>query len=72
METLSRSPETFEWFINEWVHLIAVNPETYELSVFENGQFHPYKPLLNHVETIGDVLPLVQSTEDNLAVYTLS
>ncbi|GHN01402.1 UPF0753 protein [Cytophagales bacterium WSM2-2] len=72
IETLSKSPETYEWFLNEWIHLIAVNPETYELSVFKDGQFFPYKPLVDKIESVSDVLPLVKSTDDNLPVYALS
>jgi len=72
IETLSRSPETYEWFLNDWVHLIAVNPETYELSVFKDGQFFPYKPLTKSIESVSDVMSIIQSTEENLPIYALS
>jgi uncharacterized protein YbcC (UPF0753/DUF2309 family) len=72
LETIQRSPETYEWFINEWVHLIAVHPETYDLYVFKEGQFYPYQPMLRKVETMKDVLPLFESTHENLPVYELS
>ncbi len=72
LETIQRSPETYEWFINEWVHLVAVNPETYELSYFKEGQFYPYQPLTKKIDSIKDVLPLAESTHENLPVFTLS
>jgi uncharacterized protein YbcC (UPF0753/DUF2309 family) len=71
-ETLQRSPETYEWFINEWVHLIAVHPETYELFVFKDGQFNPYRPITAKIEAMNDVLPLFESTRENLPIYELS
>ncbi|MBI1769831.1 MAG: DUF2309 domain-containing protein [Bacteroidetes bacterium] len=72
LETIQRSPETYEWFINEWVHLIAVNPETYELSVFKEGQFYPYEPLTKKIDKVADVMPLFEKHEDNLPVYELA
>jgi len=72
LETIQRSPETYEWFINEWVHLVAVNPETYELSVFQEGQFYPYQPLTGKLETMKDELSLFESTHENLPVYEIS
>ncbi len=72
LETIQRSPETYEWFINEWVHLIAVNPETYELSVFKNGQFYSYEPLTKEIDKVADVMPLFEEHEDNLPVYELA
>ena len=72
LETIQRSPETYEWFINEWVHLVAVNPETYALSLFKEGKFYPYQPLTRKIDSVKDVLPLAESTHENLPVYTLS
>jgi uncharacterized protein len=39
LETIKKAPETYEWFINEWVHLVVVNPETRELYSFKDGKF---------------------------------
>ena len=72
LETIQRSPETYEWFINEWVHLVAVNPETCELFLFKEGKFYPYQPLTKRIDAVKDILPLAESTHENLPVYTLS
>jgi len=72
LETIQRSPETYEWFINEWVHLVAVHPETYELFVFKEGQFYPYQPMTAKIEAMNDVLSLFESTHENLPVYEIS
>ncbi len=72
LETINRSPETYEWFINEWVHLIAVNPETYELSVFKEGKFSVYEPLSKKTDSINDTLSLFESSAENLPVYAIS
>jgi len=41
-EAITRNPNTFEWFANEWVRLVAYDPEAHYFSVFEQGAFEPY------------------------------
>lgn len=72
LETLRRSPETYEWFINEWVHLVSVNPETHELSVLKDGNFISYQPVREKIETRADVMPEIETHIENLPVYTLA
>ena len=72
LQTIQRAPETYEWFINEWVHLVAINPETQELSSFKDGAFTIYHPLNQNIETLQDVTPLLETHEDNLPVYVIS
>jgi hypothetical protein len=72
LKTIQRLPDIYEWYINEWVNLVAVNPETREEFVFKNGAFTPYNPLKKNLETIADVTPLVESSEENFPVYLIS
>lgn len=72
LETIKKSYETYEWFINEWVHLVAINPETKELSLFKDGTFTLYEPLPASVETISDITSIIESNQENLPVYALS
>ena len=72
LQTIQRVPEIYEWFINEWVHLVAINPETHELSSFKDGAFTTYHPLNQNIETLPDVTPLLETHDDNLPVYVIS
>ncbi len=72
LETILRSPETYEWFINDWVKLVVVNPETFELSLFKEGQFYPYEPLQKKIETVLNLAPLFETNIDNLPVYAIA
>ena len=72
LETIQKSPDVYEWFINDWVRLVSIDPETRKLYLFEGGTFVPYKPLAAGVQSVGDVTPLIESTQDNLPVYSLS
>jgi uncharacterized protein YbcC (UPF0753/DUF2309 family) len=71
LQVIQKAPEVYEWFINDWVHLVAVNPETYELSLFKSGEFVPYNTV-SKIETISDVTPLIESERENLPVYIIS
>ena len=72
LETIQRNTETYEWFLQEWVHLVVTNPETHELHVFKEGKFTDYHPIMGDVTTIGDVNPLIESESENLSVYKIS
>jgi len=72
LETIQKSAETYEWFINEWVHLVAVNPETKEFFLFKDGNFNPYQPLSNTVERVSDIASIIESHQENLPVYALT
>ena len=72
LKTIQLQPETYEWFINEWVNLVAVNPETKELSFFKDGGFTPYHPLKQKIESVSDMTPIIEKEEDNIPVYAIS
>lgn len=72
LQTIQKAQDTYEWFINEWVHLVVVNPETKELSSFKDGKFSPYVPLARSVEKIDDLTPLFETHDENLPVYIIS
>ena len=72
LETVQKTPEMYEWFINEWVHLVAVNPETRELHLFKNGGFTCYRPMQKTIDSVADITALIESNADNLPVFSLS
>jgi uncharacterized protein len=71
LETIKRSPETYEWFINEWINLVVVNPETYETCVFAEGEFHPYETLGHKPQVASDFTPLFEEIQDNMPVMAI-
>jgi uncharacterized protein len=72
LATIQKQAETYEWFINEWVHLVAVNPQTKQLFYFSDGKFSEYHPLKNNITATSDVNALVESNQDNIPVYALA
>ncbi|MDZ4758153.1 MAG: DUF2309 domain-containing protein [Bacteroidota bacterium] len=81
LKTVQSTPEMYEWFINEWVHLAAINPETHEIFYFKQGAFVPYKTLATEIHFFKDVHALLEdskkmetnhiidATQENLPVY---
>ncbi len=72
LQTIQQSDATYEWFINEWVHLVVIHPETRELYTFKAGSFSPYQPFAHNITTISDITPEVEAHQENLPVYLLS
>lgn len=81
LKTIKSDPSMYEWFVNEWVHLSVINPETKELYYFKNEEFVIYNPLAIEINTFKDVHTLleeakemetnhiVHATQENLPVY---
>ncbi|HEY8938101.1 MAG TPA: DUF2309 domain-containing protein [Cyclobacteriaceae bacterium] len=72
LKVIQKAPDVYEWFINEWVHLASINPETQEISIFKDGHFTPYRPLKQKIEVIKDVASIIETSQDNLPVYELN
>ncbi len=71
LNTLKTSPETYEWFLNEWVNLVVVNPETHELSAFKDGGFVSYTPLTKTIQPGTDLMSVFETQQENLPVYSI-
>jgi uncharacterized protein YbcC (UPF0753/DUF2309 family) len=59
---IQSSPELYEWFANEWIHLAVLNPEENMLYVFKEGDFVPYKPLTKEIPTVHDLPRMFETT----------
>ncbi|MEJ7911859.1 MAG: putative inorganic carbon transporter subunit DabA, partial [Chitinophagaceae bacterium] len=74
----------YEWYINEWVHLAVINPESGQLSYFQQGAFLPYLPLATTIDKVQDIQSLIESakemdsnnivhaTQENLPIYSIN
>jgi uncharacterized protein YbcC (UPF0753/DUF2309 family) len=83
LKTIQAVPAMYEWFINDWVHLVVINPETNKFSCFSDGKFSEYVPLVQKTDPLQDFNALIESskkmetnetadaTQENLPVYIL-
>lgn len=72
LDVIQRTPELYEWFINYWVHLVVIDPETHKLHVFKEGQFIPYETNSENLQPMGDMMKLAESSRENLPVLVLN
>jgi uncharacterized protein YbcC (UPF0753/DUF2309 family) len=72
LETIQRNPATYEWFINDWVNLVSIHPETKQASVFKQGKFEVYEPVKQDIEELANLDELLKSNQENFPVYLLN
>jgi uncharacterized protein YbcC (UPF0753/DUF2309 family) len=46
-KAINQSAEIYEWYINEWVHLVALDPFTHQYYYFQDGAFTVYTPWMS-------------------------
>ncbi len=63
LKTVQAVPAMYEWYINEWVHLLAIDPQTRKFHYFKEGVFIEYEPLLKAVGTVNNMVELVESAK---------
>lgn len=55
LKTIQTEPTLYEWFINDWVRLTAIHPDTNEFYFFKDGIFNKYIPLEVEVNSVGNI-----------------
>jgi len=85
LKAIQSSNEVFEWYKNEWVHIVALHPREKQFYYFRNGAFLKYQPITGaeQIKTIKNMEEfidgaremetnhIVHATEENLPVYLL-
>jgi hypothetical protein len=71
LNTIQILPATYEWFINDWVKLVVVHPETRACYRFVNGDLLPYEPTLASIPSVNNLNALLESSEENFPVYLI-
>ncbi|HEX8315005.1 MAG TPA: DUF2309 domain-containing protein [Flavisolibacter sp.] len=85
LKAIQSSPEVFEWYKNEWVHIVALHPQEQQFYFFSDGEFKKYQPITGtaQIKTIKNMEAffegaremetnhIVHATEENLPVYLL-
>ncbi len=85
LKAIQSSTEVFEWYKNEWVHIVALHPTEQQFYYFKNGVFEKYHPITDasEIKTIHNMEEFIEgakemetnhithATEENLPVYLL-
>ncbi len=82
-KVIKANPALYEWFENEWIHLVALDPKKKTLYTFKNGEFTPYEPLTKKLPTVHDLPRMFETalkmrtnhtldaTQENLPVHII-
>jgi len=70
LNVLKKLP-TYSWFLNSWMHIAAIHPETKQVYVFKNGEFVTYNPLLKNLAFVKDISAVIDESKslENIPVY---
>lgn len=60
-QVIQSDPALYEWFANEWIHLVAFDPDKGTLHEFQAGTFVPYHPLTNTLPTVRDLPSMLEA-----------
>lgn len=71
LKTIQKDDSTYEWFKNEWVHLVVVEPITKTNYVFTKDHFEVYNTLHQSIGTTNNIDMLTEATQDNIPVYLI-
>jgi uncharacterized protein YbcC (UPF0753/DUF2309 family) len=86
LKAINSSPDVFEWYKNEWVHIIAMNPFDQKFYLFKDGAFEHYEPItkseeISYIKNMEEFLEssnemetnhITHATKENLPVYLLN
>jgi uncharacterized protein YbcC (UPF0753/DUF2309 family) len=71
LRTIQREPATYEWFANEWVRLVAIDPASRQSYLFEEGYFCRYDPQQERLPVMDDMVHVWEAHEDNIPVHLI-
>jgi len=71
LQTIQKEKATYEWFLNNWVHLVVIQPETKELYRFKNGNWVNYLPTTETLPYTNDLDDILLRTSENMPIYLL-
>lgn len=71
LSAISSNQATYEWFQNNWVHLVAIHPESKEIFRFQDSGFSAYAPESFDIKSVKDMDEIFESEHQNLPVYII-
>lgn len=71
LKTIQSHNETFEWFQNEWVHLVVIDPDNKSFYRFYNGQMQTLALLRVPIQSTNNIDLMIEETDQNLPVVLI-
>lgn len=71
LTAIQSSPEVYEWYKNEWVHILALHPTTDEFYYFHDGVFTVYNPFDIPLGKITDINLFIEKAQEMKSNYII-
>lgn len=71
LRKIKENEKTYQWFSNNWINLVSINPENKEVFIFKNNHFEPFDFVKNPLEKIENLSDLIENSNDNIDVKIL-
>ena len=68
---LASDASTFEWFKNDWIHLVALRPRDRMAYRYRNGGFVTYEPVSADIPRVRSLAALLEADWENCPVHLL-
>lgn len=72
LQVLNKSSDTMQWFMNDWIHLVAIHPDEKAFYVFEKGEFRPMTLHEQAITQLSDPYAFISSVSDNAPVILMN
>ena len=66
LQVIQKNEATYEWFKNEWIHLVAVNPKDKSFHVFKDGAFTDYEPAKQSIKATQNLETIIELEHENI------
>jgi len=71
LDVLRTHPPTYNWFLKNWVHLVAIHPTNKQLYLFVEDAFVPYIPAQSNLPIARNLNELLESTQENIPIHLM-
>jgi len=71
LRVLETAPATYEWYKNDWMKLVVLDPKTNQAYLLKNGIFEEFKPVKTHIKTVSNLERLVESSDENISTHQI-
>src|SRR5574343_332489 len=71
LSVLSRNAATEQWFLNDWIHLVAIHPESGEMYRYIDKTFRPLQNHQHKTQRTSDIMDILEENDSNLPVYLI-
>jgi uncharacterized protein YbcC (UPF0753/DUF2309 family) len=72
LSVLEKDSSTRQWFDNNWINLVAIDPDNRTLFRYDNKTFKEYHSKADIPSYLKDWNQLIESTENNIPVHLLT